>query len=223
MKPFDQLYARALDRKGEALEERMSEPKTAAELAAIPDDRYLSAMTGPIFSAGFVWRVIQNKWPGFEEAFRGFDPAALVSLSPAEIEALGQDTRIVRNGQKIDATLANAAFVMEVGEEHGSFGQYVADWESSDIIGLWADLKKRGSRLGGATGPRFLRHIGKDTFILTGDVCASLIEQGIEEKAPTSKRDLKKAQEAFNTWAEESGRPLSHISIVLACTIDSGR
>jgi len=34
--------------------------KSAAELAALPDDRYLAEMTKCVFRSGFVWQVIEN-------------------------------------------------------------------------------------------------------------------------------------------------------------------
>ena len=84
-------------------------------------------------------------------------------------------------------------------------------------------LKKRGSRLGGDTGPRFLRHMGKDTFLLTGDVATRLTDEGVLSGKPTSKKAWKEAQQAFNTWAAESGRGLGEMSVILACTVDSHR
>ena len=51
------------------------------------------------------------------------------------------------------------------------------------------------------------------------DVVKALVEQGIVDKEPTSKRDLGAAQAAFNQWREESGRDLCQISRVLACSV----
>jgi 3-methyladenine DNA glycosylase Tag len=78
MRSFAEIYARAAERKGgaAALEAMIAEwpPKPTAELAAIPDHRWLAEMTRGVFRAGFNWRVIDAKWPGFEAAFHGFDP-----------------------------------------------------------------------------------------------------------------------------------------------------
>ena len=52
-------------------------------LAKLGDDRVLSDMAARVFSAGFVWSVIDNKWPGFEEAFLEFSPKRLL-FQPAE-------------------------------------------------------------------------------------------------------------------------------------------
>ena len=103
MESFDSIHARAARRKGgdEALEALLPNPRSPAELAALGDDRFLSQFAKSIFQAGFVWRVVENKWPGFEEAFQGFEPSRIANLSDEDLEALAQDTRIIRNGPKI--------------------------------------------------------------------------------------------------------------------------
>lgn len=222
MHTFSSLYDRAVARKGaDALEARLVDPLSYEELAAIPDDRWLARLTQGVFSAGFVWSVIENKWPGFEEAFDGFDPPTVAAYEAEKVGELLADTRIVRNGQKIFAAIDNARFVAATSAEHGGFGHWIGDWPDHDLIGLYDALKQEGSRLGGATAQYALRAMGKDSYILTNDVTASLIEQGIVAKAPTSKRDKQAVQEAFNAWREESGRPFNHISVVLACGVDS--
>ncbi len=222
METFAELYDRAVERKGEEyLQSRFPAFKSPSQLAAVPDDRWLARMAKGIFSAGFVWRVIENKWPGFEEAFEQFDPPTVAGFGVEEIEALKQDTRIVRNGQKIIATVENAGLVVAVAQEHGSFGQFVSRWSRDDPMGLADELAKRGSRLGGNTGPYMLRAMGVDTFLLSKDVIASLVQQGIVKKKPTSKRDRAAVAQAFNAWKAESGRSFNAISITLACTIDS--
>ncbi len=80
-------------------------------------------------------------------------------------------------------------------------------------------IKKRGSRLGGHTGQYFLRFMGKDSFILSRDVVAALIREGVVTSEPKSQRDLKLTQQVFNQWSEESGRPLTQISRILAFTV----
>ncbi len=222
MKHFDELYTMAVARHGEdALLARLSKPATAAKLRQIPDDRYLAMMTKRVFQSGFVWRVIESKWDNFEAAFHGFDPGILSVLPDEEYEAQMQNAGIVRNWQKIRTIPENACFVSEIADEHGGFGAWLAGWDSSDIVGLWQTLKKRGSRLGGNTGQYFLRFAGKDTFILSRDVTRSLMDQKIVDRTPTSQRDQRAAQDAFNTWQEQSGRPLCEISMIVACTVDA--
>lgn len=219
MKTFDQMYAEAVARHGEEdLESRFHTPRTTEEVAATTDEAWLAAMTKCVFAAGFRWRVIEAKWAGFEEAFYGFDPETIAGWDEDMVEALRQDTRIVRNPQKIRSTIENAGFVHEHSVEHGGFGQFIADWDPDDVVGLWDYLKKNASRLGGATGPRVLRHMGKDTFILTGDVEGHLTDQGILTGKATSKKQQKLAQDAFVKWRNDSGKTFAEISTVLACS-----
>ena len=100
---------------------------TTRTLAKLGDDRVLSEMARRVFSAGFVWSVIDQKWPGFEEAFLGFNPKRLL-FQPAEFwHDLASDKRIVRNPQKIKSVRENAKFVSDIAAEHGSFGKFLAD------------------------------------------------------------------------------------------------
>jgi DNA-3-methyladenine glycosylase I len=60
------------------------------------------------FQSGLSWRTILAKRDAFRAAFAGFDPAAVASFGPADVERLLGDEGIVRNRAKIEATLANA-------------------------------------------------------------------------------------------------------------------
>ncbi len=222
MPSFKKIRERAAKRKGgEAVLDRLlgAKPDNAA-LAKVPDDRILSTMAERIFSAGFVWRVIQQKWPGFEEAFLGFEPRTLLFQPEDFWHELSSDKRIVRNGQKIMSVRENAAFVDRVSKEHGSFGKFLAAWPADDQIGLTAYLGKHGSRLGGATGQYLLRWLGWDTYIVSRDMAAALRDAGLDiAQAPTSKKDLKKVQDQINAWAKETGLPRMHISRILSMSI----
>ena len=222
MTSFEKLYQIAVSNYGSMLdlEAALPKPKTDEELEDIPDDRYLSMMTRCVFRAGFVWRVIDHKWSGFESSFVNFNPLAIAHFSDERLEELAQDTNIVRNFTKIVATRNNAGFVLDQQRRYGSFAKFIAQWPSNDISGLWLELKKQGSRLGGNTGPMMLRGMGKDTFLMTKDVCDALINHGFIDKfSPHSQRDLKNVQVIFNNLQEESNRPLSQISRILAWTV----
>jgi 3-methyladenine DNA glycosylase Tag len=219
---FAEIRRRAETRKGgaAALLKLLPEIAGNAALAKTPDDRILAQMTQRIFSAGFVWSVVEAKWPGFEAAFEGFDPNRL-AFEPDEFwDALASDARIVRNGAKIAAVRANAAFVSRVSGEKGGFGGFLAHWPAGDQIGLMDFLAKNGARLGGMTGQYFLRFIGWDAFMLSRDVVAALRDAGVEisEKA-TSKRDLAAAQAAFSGWARETGLSYTQLSRICAMSI----
>jgi 3-methyladenine DNA glycosylase Tag len=114
----------------------------------------------------------------------------------------------------------NAIFLDEFATDYDRAGQAFAAWPTEDYIGLLSVLKKRGARLGGNTGPYFLRFMGVDGFILSRDVVARLITEDVVDKTPTSQKALRAVQEAFNTWQVQSSRSLTEISRVLAFSID---
>lgn len=222
MKKFKLIREAAEKRKGgkAELSKLLTPPSSADALSKIADERYLAQLTRCVFNAGFHWRVISAKWPGFEEAFHGFDLGLLLTKSPEEWEAYIEDNRIIRNWQKIETVYRNAVMIEEVASEYGSFAHFYANWPVTDQIGLMKFLHKNGARLGGKTAQWFLRFTGKDSFILTSDVVTALIANGVEtnEKA-TSQRDLKNIQAAFNLWQQETSLPMTHISKILSYSV----
>ncbi len=220
MRSFDEIFDIAASRHGgiEAFEARLNKPKSHEELAAMPDDRCLSIITKCVFQAGFNWKVIENKWDGFEAAFDGFDVGRCAFMDDEKFDSLLQDTRIVRNGTKIAAVRDNAAFLLELRDEGGA-GQVLGGWPSDDYVNLLAMLSKRGSRLGGASAQYAMRFAGRDSFILSRDVTARLIAEGVIDKPATSKKTMAAVQRAFNSWMDQSGRSLTEISRVLAMSL----
>jgi len=222
VRDFDWIYEHALNRKGgaEALEALLPVPRTADELAALPDRYFLSSMSWRVFCAGLNRKVVDAKWPAFEEVFFGFEPQKLVLMSDDMLEKTMKDKRIIRHWGKIKSIRVNAAMGLELGEEKGGFGRFLADWPSDSIVELWQLLKKQGAQLGGNSGAYALRIVGKDTFMLSNDVVAALKAQGIVDKKPTSKADLSAVQSAFNDWQKQSQRPLCQISRLLSFCAD---
>ncbi len=222
MKSFAEIRKRAAARKGgEAVLNRLLGPAADnADVAGVADDRMLSTMAARVFSAGFVWSVIEAKWPGFEEAFLGFQPKALLFQPDEFWHDLASDKRIVRNPQKIRSVRDNAAFVEQTSREHGSFGKFLAGWPANDQIGLMAYLARQGSRLGGNTGQYFLRWVGWDAFIVSADFALALRDAGLEiAEHPTSKGDLARIQALLNQWHGETGLPYRHLSRILSMSI----
>ena len=179
-------------------------------------------MAKRIFSAGFVWSVIEKKWPGFEAAFLGFEPHAARCSSPTS------------SGKASPATSASCAirrrswpcattrsFVADIAREHGSFGKFLAQWPAGDQVGLLELLGKRGARLGGRTGQYFLRFIGKDCFVTSADVVACLRDAGLDiSESPTSKKDLQEDPGRSSTpGRRRPGLPLTHLSRICAMSI----
>lgn len=166
----------------------------------------------------FDWKVVENKWDGFEAAFHGFDLDRCAFLHDEDMDRLMADKGIIRNGPKIRTVIENAHFLQGLRDEGGA-GAVLGGWPSTNYIGLLDRLKKDGARLGGMTGQYAMRFAGRDAFILSRDVTARLIAEGVIDKPATSKTAMKSVQAAFNVWMEQSGRGLTEISRVLACTL----
>lgn len=219
---YQWLYEYALRRKGSIseLENCLPQPATEQELIARTDDRYLSLMSQRVFRAGLRHAMVDARWPVFEEVFWGFDPEKMILLSAEHIERHMQDERLIRHLGKLKSIVRNAQMILDIRQTHGSFGQFLTQWPSTDSVGLWRLLHRRGYQLGGRSAPGFLRMAGKDTFLLTDDVVAALIAQDVIDRRPTSQADLKLTQAAFNQLHEHSGRPFCQLSTMLALTVN---
>ena len=115
---------------------------------------YLEVMTKAAFQSGISWKVIEAKWNGFREAFFGFDPVRVADLEPPDVDRLTEDTRIVRNRKKIEATVHNAQTILELDREYGSFRKYLRSHAGFDA--LVADMRKRFKFLGDTGAYYFL-------------------------------------------------------------------
>ncbi len=226
---FSDLYQRAAKRKGgvKALElllgkkiigkKLLNDQAAQQGVVTLSDDRILSAFTKQIFKSGFVWRVVENKWPNFEESFFNFNIEKVLMMPEEMLERKAADPDIIRNYNKVKTIQANAQMIFDHQVEHNtSFAQFIAEWPSSDVIGLWAFLKKHGQRLGGNTGPYALRLLGKDTFILSSDVEAYLRAKNIIDGGLQSKKSLTAIQAFFNKLQHESGYSLTQLSRLIA-------
>jgi 3-methyladenine DNA glycosylase Tag len=204
-----------------ALEARLPQPRSPAEIKEVADERYLSQMSLRIFRAGLKHSLVDAKWPAFEEVFEGFEPHRVRAMSDEAIEALLGDRRLIRHWGKLKSVRDNAAAMIGVADEHGSFGAWLADWQGTNIVELWETLAKRFSQMGGNSGPTFLRMVGKDTFVLTHSVTAALQHWGAVDAPVKSRRDRAAVQSCFNAWAGETGQPLCQLSMILAASIEN--
>ncbi len=142
------------------------------------DDRHLfELLTLEGAQAGLSWNTILNKREGYREAFAGFDPEAVARFGPKEIERLVADPGIVRNRLKIESTVNNAARVLEVQEELGSFDAYL--WRFVDgepIVGRWRD-SDRASRGDGRLVAPFSKDLKRRGFRFVGPtICYAFMQ-----------------------------------------------
>ncbi len=112
------------------------------------DSGYLEELTRAIFQAGFSWRVIRDKWPGFRKAFDGFDVETVAGYGEPDVERLLADTGIVRNRRKIEATIHYARTLWELSQAHGTFHAYLRSLDGMDYAGRRKELSARFKNLG---------------------------------------------------------------------------
>ena len=225
MEKFSDIYKRAVERKGseKMLKLLLAKPLSTKQLVTLSDDDWLEEFTRKVFQSGFYWSVINSKWAGFREVFWDFSVEKLLMMPPDILEQKASDERIVRNYKKVKTITENAYMIHEVTAQHGSFSQFIANWPSEDIIGLWAYLKKHGARLGGNTGPYALRALGKDTFLLSRDVESYLRAHKIIDGGLQTKKSLIAAQAFFNELHQQSGLSMQELSLIVAYGVGDNR
>ena len=224
MEKIATIYHRAAERYGgeDVLEAKLAGPTYGdAAPSTKSDAQWLGEFTKRIFQAGFNWKIVENKWDGFEAAFWDFKPSRCARIDLDDMEALTSNTDIIRNPKKIKTVAINAQMILDMVEQSGSADKFIRGWPSDDYIGLLEHLNKQGSHLGANTASYALRFSGVPSFILSKDVTAALIHASIIDKPATSKTAKRAVQVAFNQWMDESGRSLSEISRILAYSIES--
>src|SRR6266545_1520586 len=104
---------------------------------------YLDVLSKAVFQSGMSWRVVEAKWDGTREAFRGFDPHSVAKLTP----------------KQIDATVENAEAMLALEDEFGGFKRYLRSFEGFEALS--ADLVKRFKFLGDTGSYYFLHVVGE--------------------------------------------------------------
>jgi DNA-3-methyladenine glycosylase I len=89
------------------------------------DRRHFEFLVLDAFQAGLSWRTVLNKREHFRRAFAGFDPEAVARFGAPERRRLLADAGIVRNRQKIDATIGNARAFLALQASEGSFDRFI--------------------------------------------------------------------------------------------------
>lgn len=115
---------------------------------------YLEAMSRPVFSTGMSWKVVESKWDGIRDGFLGFDPERVAAMTPADVERLASDPKMIRNRKKIEATIQNAETILELDREHRGFDRYLATRGSFEQT--VADLRREFRFLGESGAYYFL-------------------------------------------------------------------
>ena len=114
------------------------------------DDRKLfEFLVLDAFQAGLSWAIVLRKRAAFRKAFNNFDVRKIARYGAADVKRLLGDSGIIRNRQKIAATISNARAFRAVQKEFGSFDRYIWQFTADKTINnrcrTLADLPARST------------------------------------------------------------------------------
>jgi DNA-3-methyladenine glycosylase I len=115
------------------------------------DRKLFECLTLEGAQAGLSWDTILAKRENYRRAFHGFDFEKVARYTTRDRRRLLADAGIVRHAGKIEATISNAARVLEIREEIGSFSKYIWSFAGQTAETLSRDLARRGFRFVGPT------------------------------------------------------------------------
>ena len=99
------------------------------------------------FQAGLSWSTILHKRDNFRRAFAGFDPERIARFNRRSVERLLRDPGIVRNRQKIEATIRNARAYLQLREAGIAFGALLWDFVGGEPKqNRWRSLRQLPAR-----------------------------------------------------------------------------
>lgn len=118
--------------------------------------------------AGLSWRTVLNKREGYRRHYLNFEPEKVARFSEVEIEAMLNDSGVIRNRAKIEASIGNAKVFLDISQTFGSFSAYLFSFSPQVKTNAWRkmseipaetdlskaianDLKRRGMRFFGPT------------------------------------------------------------------------
>jgi DNA-3-methyladenine glycosylase I len=120
--------------------------------------------------AGLSWITILKRREAYKEAFADYNAEKTAQMTEQDVERLMQNSGIIRNHSKIQATISNAGHFLEIQKEFGSFCNYLKSFlpDRKPVINHWKslseipassslsdaiskDMKKRGFKFFGTT------------------------------------------------------------------------
>jgi len=127
----------------------------------VQDDRILfERLVLEINQAGLSWLTILKKREAFREAYDHFDIERVSQYGKKDRDRLLADAGIIRNRLKVNAAIHNAAQIMELKRDFGSFARWIEAHHPRPKA-EWVNLFKKTFRFtGGEITGEFLMSIG---------------------------------------------------------------
>jgi DNA-3-methyladenine glycosylase I len=117
-------------------------------------------LTLEIFQAGLSWLIVLKKRDSLNIAFRNFDVGQVANFNQNDISRLREDTSIIRNKLKIEATIYNARTIISFRNSHGGFKNWLKDNHPRSKEDWCKIFKKNFKFTGGEIVSEFLMSIG---------------------------------------------------------------
>jgi len=137
-----------------------AEHSVAPSLQLRSDADALREITRLIFSVGFRLGEVNRRWPAFEAAFQGFEPAVVAAFDPSSLSLLHANPGLIRNRSKLSATLSNARTLVRLAEVYGSFSA-ILDALSAEVFERRTEfIQSTFTHVGPITAYAFLRLAG---------------------------------------------------------------
>jgi DNA-3-methyladenine glycosylase I len=127
---------------------------------------YFENLSRCVFQSGLNWATIASRWPAFREAFEGFDIGQVAGYGVTDIARLMGNASIIRNRNKILATIHNAREFERIISESGSVGAWLDSLDkSSNYQSVIRKISSRFKHVGSTSAPLWLYSVGEDIDI----------------------------------------------------------
>ncbi len=124
------------------------------------DNELFERLILEINQAGLSWDIILNKQKKFQKAFNNFNIKKIANYKTKDKKRLLNDSGIIRNKLKIDATIYNANIILNLQKEYGSFKKWL-DIQKCKSKQDWVKLFKKTFKFtGGEITGEFLMSTG---------------------------------------------------------------
>ena len=130
------------------------------------DSAYFENLSRCVFQSGLNWATIAERWPAFMKAFEGFEITQVAGYGAFDITRLMGDVSIIRNRNKILATIHNAREFERIVHESGSVAAWLDSLDkSNNYQGVVRRVASRFKHVGPTSVPLWLYSVGENIDI----------------------------------------------------------
>jgi DNA-3-methyladenine glycosylase I len=176
------------------------------------DDEYFTLLVRIIFYAGFKAQIVTDKLAVIGRHFPNYNIVA--DYGGQEIQAILNDSEMIRNRRKIQACITNAKTFRSIISKHGSFQNFIdsfaATTSEANLIRLREDLQWRLAYLGDITVYHFLTDIGMPVLKPDRVIVRVFTRLGLVENNANPIAFIEEGKK----FAQATGLPIRYIDIV---------